>query len=150
MAITPQAYNELQKETKGNLDIIASDFYFKNIRPFMQTMLLQCKTDGELIRTLEKTMNAADSFCIIKDYESVAESFDTLSVAITDRNYFNGVMKKAPEAEREMVRTLIAKIADLRMIIKCEPPYTPKEKKIKDRLNYDAPRGNSPIGDNRD
>jgi hypothetical protein len=66
-------------------------------------------------------------------------------VAITDRNYFNGVMKKAPEAEKEMVRDLIAKITDLRMLVKCEQPYKPQEKAIKERLNY-----NSPVGENGD
>lgn len=150
MAITNQAYNELQKESKGYLDINASDFYFNNIRPFMQNMLLKCRTDGELIRTLEKVVNAADSFCIKKDYQSVADSFDTLEIAITDANYFNGVMRKAPEAEKEMVRELISKISDLRMIIKCEQPYVPEEKQTRDRLNYEPSRGNSPIGENKD
>ena len=150
MAITDQTYNELQKETKGYLDISASDFYFDKVRPFMQDMLLKCKTDGELIRTLEKVINAADSFCIQKDYISVADSFDTLQIAITDKNYFNGAMKKAPEAEKEMVRELINKISDLRMIIKCEPPYEPQNKQVKDRLNYEPAKGKSPIGENKD
>lgn len=150
MAITNKEYNELQKETKGYLDVSAEDFYFDKVRPLMQTMLLQCKTDGELIRTIEKVINAADSFCVQKDYTNVAESFFTLEVAITDKNYFNGVMRKAPESEKEMVRDLISKISDLRMIIKCEPPQTPKEKEVKERLNYEPPRGNSPIGENKD
>ena len=150
MAITDKTYDEIEKESKGYLDVSAQDFYFGKVRPFMQNMLLECKTDGELIRTIEKVINAADSFCVQKDYESVAESFSTLEVAITDRNYFNGVMRKAPETEKEMIRELISKISDLRMIIKCEPPYTPKEKEAKERLNYEPPRGNSPIGENKD
>lgn len=150
MAITNDTYNEMQREAKGYLDISADKFYFDKVRPFMQEMLLKCKTDGELLRTLEKVINAADSFCIQKNYAMVAESFDTLEIAITDRNYFNGVMRKAPEAEREMVRELAVKISDLRMIIKCEPPYQPKEAKTRDRLNYQPPQGKSPIGENED
>ncbi len=150
MAITNEEYNKLEKESKGYLEVSAYDFYFNKVRPFMQDMLLKCKTDGELIRTLEKVINAADSFCIEKDYNSMMESFNVLERAITDRNYFNGVMRKAPEAEREMVRELIGKISDLRMIVKCEPPYQPKEPKERERLNYKAPTGNSPIGENED
>ena len=150
MAITNQAYNEFEKETKGLLDINANDFYFDKVRPHMQEMLLKCKTDGELLRTLEKVINAADSFCIQGNYEMVAESFDVLQIAITDKSYFAGVMSKAPEAEKEMVRDLITKISDLRMIIKCEPPFQPKEKKTKDRLNYEPSRNGSPVGENKD
>lgn len=150
MAITAQAYSELQKDAKGLLDISTSDFYFDKVRPFMQEVLLKCKTDGELIRTLEKVINAADGFCNKKDYESFIESFHTLEVAITDASYFNGVMRKAPEAEKEMVRQLIEKISDLHMLVKCEEPYTPEEKKTRDRLNYEPPRGRSPIGENKD
>lgn len=150
MAITNQTYEELQRENKGYLDVSASEFYFGKVRPFMESMLLKCKTDGELIRTIEKVINASDSFCIQKNYTSVAESFTILEKAITDKNYFNGVMRKAPEAEKEMVRELINKISDLRMIIKCEPPFVPKEKKIKERLNYEPPKGHSPIGENKD
>ena len=148
MAITVQ--NEYEKSKTGYLDIGANDYYFGKLRPFMKDMLLKCKTDGELLRTIDKVINASDSFCAKKDYVSVAESFDVLQTAITDKNYFNGVMKKAPEAEKEMVRELITKISDLRMIIKCEEPYIPEEKKLKDRLNYEPPKDNSPVGENKD
>jgi hypothetical protein len=150
MAITNQAYNELERDTKGLLEVNTNDFYFNKVRPHMQEMLLKCKTDGELIRTIEKVVNAADSFCIQGNYPMVAESFDILQTAITDKSYFSGVMSKAPEAEKEMVRELIIKITDLRMIIKCESPYEPKKKEIKDRLNYESPKGYSPIGENKD
>jgi len=150
MAITNETYDTVAKEAKGYLEVSASDFYFNKVRPFMKDMLLTCKTDGELIRTLEKVINAADSFCVKKDYESMMESFRTLERAITDKNYFNGVMRKAPEAEREKVRELITKITDLRMIAKCERPHQPEEKKVKERLNYNAPNGHSPVGENKD
>lgn len=145
MGIAESTYNELQRKAKDHLQVSANDFYFDKVRPFMQEMLLKCRTDEELIRTLEKVVNASDSFCIQKDYENLMESFTTLEIAITDKNYFNGVMKKAPEAEKEMVRELIEKISDLRMIVKCETPVEPEEKTTKERLNY-----NSPVGENED
>lgn len=150
MAITNQVYSEVEKDSKGLLNINANDFYFDKVRPFLQEMLLKCRTDKELVRTIEKVVNSADSFCVQGNYEMVAESFDVLQTAITDKSYFSGVMSKAPEAEKEMVRNLVTKISDLRMIIKCEPPYQPKEKQIKDRLNYEPPRNGSPIGENKD
>lgn len=149
MAIMEQAYGELEKTAKGYLDVSAYDFYFKKVRPFMQEMLLKCKTDGELLRTLEKVMNAGDSLCMKKDYVRLMEEFEVLETAINDKNYFNGVMKKAPETEREMVRELAVKITDLRMIAKCEEPYVESEKPTKDRLNYNKSI-NSPGGENAD
>ena len=94
MAITESDYENLQKQQKGLLDIDTQGFYFDNIRPFMKDMLLTCKTDKELLRTIEKVINASDSFCNDKNYEALNESFDILDTAITDANYFNGVMKK--------------------------------------------------------
>lgn len=144
MAITEQNYGELEKASKGYLDISAYDFYFKKVRPFMQEMLLKCKTDGELIRTLEKVMNAGDSLCMQKNYERLIEEFEVLEIAINHRNYFERAMKNAPEAEKEMVRQLATKITDLRMIVKCEAPYVAPEKSVKERINY------SPSGENAD
>lgn len=150
MSVTESTHDKIQKESSKYLEVSTYDFYFDKVRPFLQEMLLRCKTDGELIRTLEKVVNSADSFCTQKDYKNFMDSFTTLEVAITDKNYFNGVMRKAPEQEKEMVRQLIEKISDLRMIVKCEPPYEPKEKQSKDRLNYKSPEGNSPVGENKD
>ena len=150
MAITENDYENLQKQQKGLLDIDTQEFYFGNIRPFMKDMLLTCKTDKELLRTIEKVINASDSFCNDKNYEALNESFDILDTAITDANYFNGVMKKAPEEEKNKVRELIDKIADLRMIIKCEQPVVPEKPKIRNRLNYKEPTNLSPNGENKD
>ena len=137
MAVTEKEYNQIQKDSKDNLNVSAGEFYFNKVRPFMQDMLLKCKSDGELIRTLEKVTNAADTFIIRKDYENFMESFDVLQVGITDRNYFsNGPMRKASEEEKQMVRDLIVKISDLRLIVKCEPSVKPEENKIKDSLKH--------------
>ena len=59
-------------------------------------------------------------------------------------------MKKAPEEEKNKVRELIDKIADLRMIIKCEQPVVPEKPKIRNRLNYKEPTNLSPNGENKD
>ena len=150
IAVAPSTYEQQEKERKGYLDISAKDFYFNQVRPHMEEMTLKCRTDKELLRTIDKVINATDSFIIREDWANVAESFEVLQVGITDANYFNGVMKKAPEAEREMVRTLISKIGDLQMLIKCEKGEPVKdESKLRERLNYYKAE-NSPIGENED
>lgn len=150
MAITMQDYNELEKESKGLLDINTNDFYFNTVRPLMEKITLKYKTDRELIRTLEKVINAADTFCIKKDYQNFIESFEVLQAVITSSNYFYGVMSKATEEEKQAVRDLISKLDDLSMIVQCEDPYVPEEKKTRDRLNYREPNQSSPIGENMD
>ena len=62
MPITERDYGDLQKQQRGLLEINTQDYYFKNIRPFMKDMLLKCKTDGELLRTIEKVINAGDVY----------------------------------------------------------------------------------------
>lgn len=142
MPITNTSYEEMEREKKGLLEIDVQNFYFNKLRPHMKDMLLKCKTDIELDRTIEKVINASDSFCQAKNYEELSNSFGILETAITDANYFNGVMKKAPEAEKEMVRDLIAKISDFRMILKCEPAPEVTKEEPKERLDY------SPNGEN--
>lgn len=151
IAVSPSTYDEQEKERKGYLEISAQEFYFNQIQPFMEEITLKCKTDKELLRTIDKVMNSANSFAIRQDWLNVSESFEVLQKAITDASYFNGVMKKAPEAEREMVRKLSSKISDLQMLIKCEKTEPIKnENKAKERLNYRTGIGNSPIGENED
>ena len=146
---TATTYDAMQREAKGYLEIGAEEFYFDKLRPFMQEMLMHCRTDKELIRTLEKVINAADSFCVKKDYTSVMESFIVLEKAINDKNYFNGVIRKASEEEKEMIRKLSDKITDLRLIIKCESPHQPEKEQPRERLNYQRSEF-SPVGENMD
>lgn len=148
MAMSPNDY-AVQRQNSP-LEISASEYYFNTMRPHLQDMLLKCKTDLELIRTIEKVVNASDSYCNNQDYAMVAESFTTLERGITDRNYFNGVMKRASEDEKQMVRDLIAKISDLRMIIQCETIVEKEKPKTKERLNYRSPSNGSPVGENED
>ena len=139
-----------EKNNNSNLDISVDDYYFGKLRPFMKEMLMKCKTDGELQRTIEKVINSADGFCNNNQLEELDGTFNVLDEAISDPSYFDGVMKKAPETEKEMVRELISKISDLRMIIKYEDPVKPKEVKVRERLGYSNPTGNSPNGENED
>lgn len=150
IAIIPSTYDQQEKERKGYLEISAKDFYFNQVRPHMIEMTLKCRTDKELLRTIDKVINATDSFIMRNDWVNVTESFEILHTGITDANYFNGVMKKAPESEREMVRILISKINDLQMLIKCEKiEPVQEEPKVRDRLGYSKAE-NSPIGENED
>lgn len=130
---------------KDLLDVGVQDFYFNKLRPYMQDMLLTCRTDGELIRTLEKVINASDSFCQSKDNVQLAETYQVLLAGITDKSYFvSGPARRAPEEEKAKIRDLVTKVNDLLLIIKCEPPVEPVEKKQRDRIGY------SPSGENVD
>ena len=95
MPLTDQTYAEARRENP--LEITASDYYFNTMRPYLEQMLAKCRTDPELTRTIEKTMNAADSFCAAKDYAAVSDSFEVLNTAISDKGYFNGAMKRGTE-----------------------------------------------------
>lgn len=143
MAMNEQTYAEARKDNP--LDISASDYYFDTMRPFLDKVLTTCRTDPELVRTVEKVINAADSFCAAKDYANLSDSFEVLYTAITDKAYFNGAIKRGTEEEKSLIRSLATKISDMRMIIQCEPPVTPPTPVIKERLNY-----TSPIGENSD
>lgn len=131
-------------------NISAEDYYFNTMRPYLDEMFMKCRTDEELGRTIQKVMNQGDTACVRKDYEHLAEAFDTIEVAITDKNYFNGVMKKAPEAEKDLVRGLTEKITNLRTIIKCEQPGEAAPEQKKERIGYRPGTSSSPIGENED
>lgn len=141
MAITEAQLNERERESKNLLEVDTHVYYFNKLRPLMVDIMIHCKTDLELLRTIDKAMNAADSLCIRKEYKELGEALVVLNTGITDKNYFNGIMSKAPEKEKEMVRDLIQKIQDLQLIIKCEPEVPKEDKKQKDRLDYNSPNG---------
>lgn len=148
MAITAEQQMQYEQLRANNaLEISSYDYYFDKVRPYLQQIQLKCKSDPELIRTIDKVMNASDSFCQRKQYAELSESFDVLYKAITDRNYFNGAMKKGTEEEKQMVRDLVGKISDLKTIIQCEKPVTVEEPKERGRLNYS---GEGPNGHNQD
>lgn len=133
------------EKKKDLLEVGVQDFYFNKLRPYMQDMLLTCRTDGELIRTLEKVINASDSFCQAKNNTELAETYQVLLTGITDKSYFvTGPARRAPEEEKAKIRDLVTKINDLLLIIKCEPPVELKEKKLRGRIGY------SPSGENQD
>lgn len=130
--------SEHQKVLDNNspFDINTEDYYFTKMRPHLKKMLDKCKTDGELIRTIDKVINASDTLCMAKKHNELSEAYYVLYAAITDKNYFNGVMSKAPEQEKELVRDLIEKIDNFQVIIKFENKPNEKKEYIKDRLNY--------------
>lgn len=141
MAITENTYAEAERGRRGILDINTETYYFDTLRPYMQEMMRTCKTDGELYRTLDKVMNAVDSLCARGQFKQIPYELQVLNTAINDRNYFNGPMKRASEAEKEMVRGLTSKLSDFLMIIKCEPEDKVVEKEVKERLDYYSPNG---------
>lgn len=141
MAISEQTYVEAERGRRGILDIDTEHYYFDNLRPYMQEMMNTCKTDEQLYRTLDKVVNAVDSLCVRKQFKQIPDEIEVLNIAINDRNYFNGPMKRAPESEKEMVRKLSSKLSDFLMIIKCEPDDVAVEPSTKERLDYHSPSG---------
>ena len=141
MALSANDYNEIQKEDKGLLDISASEFYFDKVRPHIQDILLTCKTDPELIRTLDKAINAGDSFCARKEYGLLVESFEAFNKVAGNQKYFSGIIKQASEEEKNKIRKLTELVNDLRIIVQCEKPAQPKEVEAKDRIDYNSPIG---------
>ncbi len=133
------------------LDISTATFYFSSLRPHMMDMLATCRTDHELLRTIEKVINSLDSLCVRELYTDMPDAFHVLEVAITDRSYFNtGVMLKAKEEEKDKIKALIKLLSDFKMIIQCEPRVEHPSPKTRDRLNYKAPTDVSPNGENLD
>lgn len=132
------------------LNVTAQAYYFNTMRPYLEEMYMKCVTDDELVRTIQKLMNEGDSACVRKDYDKLAEAFDIIEEAITDKNYFNGVMKKASEEEKKLVRELPEKITTMRAIIKCEPPSDVAPEQKRERLGYIPGTLTSPNGENED
>lgn len=125
---------------KSNFDVNASQFYFDKLRPFMSNMLSYCTTDDELVRTIYKVINSADSFCVRNDWSNLNDSFEVLYNAISDKAYFDGVISKASEDEKNSIRTLISMIDDLRLIIKFDLAKSSEDNKNKnDNADNDIP-----------
>lgn len=144
MSVRPEEAVTTEKK-KDLLDVGVQEFYFDKLRPYMQDMLLTCRTDGELTRTLEKVVNASDSFCQAKDYAQLYETYQVLLTGITDKSYFStGPARKAPEEEKNKIRELVTKINDLFLIIKCEPVEVAEKETTRERIGY------SPSGENED
>lgn len=141
MAISTNDYNDLQREDKGLLEISANDFYFDKVRPHMEDILLTCKDDPELIRTLEKIINAGDSYCVRKEYDLLLTSFDAYTKVVSGPNYFSRIIKNATEENKNKIRALTVLFSDLTMIIKCEKPAEFVETEAPERLDYNSPIG---------
>lgn len=134
----------------GLLEVSASQFYNDKLRAHMKEMLMTCKTDYELTRTITSTMNKADGNVNDGRWGEVVEDFSVLMTGISDKNYFNGVMSKAPEEEKSKVRQLITLIDDFFLIIKAEKPADKSEPKLRERLDYHEDEDDPYRGQNGD
>ena len=153
MAIKDEAgkYENIERSKVGYLEITASSYYFDTLRPFMSDMLLKCKSDEELIRTIEKTINTVDSACMSNDWALIDEIITYLNKPISDNSYFNSPrIKRATEEERSLIRELITKINEFKLILKYEKPSSVDNNKIKNRINYNPGNEKSPNGENKD
>lgn len=133
---TNESRAEYEKSQNGLLDISASEFYMNKVRPHMKDIEFSCHTDPELVRTVTSTLNKADGDVARSDWAEVDDAFSVLRTAISDKNYFLGVISKASEEEKGKVRQLISLIDDFFLIIKAEKPVQKKDPEAPKRLNY--------------
>lgn len=124
---------------KDVLNIMPETFYTDTLKPAMDEVLLKCKYDEELLRTVDKAMNTANSAVARKDYHELAESFDVLVSVLNNSGYLNGKLyAKAKESEKEMIAKMLQNISDLLVIIKFTKPEEKEEAKPRERIGYDA------------
>lgn len=148
VAIHPDTALEQQAQTKAPLEIGASDYWFQTLRPYMENMLMTCRTDEELIRTIEKDINTIDSVIVREEYPRIiGEKNDPgvlvplMNVLSSPQYYTTGPLRHSTEKEKEVVRGLIEKVNDFALILQFEKVPEKQESKTRERLGY------SPTGD---
>lgn len=135
-------------ENKSPLEINANDYWFKKLRPYMGMILGKCKTDRELIRSVEKCINAIDDKCNIKKYSEIIGDekspgvmMPLFKVISNDIYYSSSALKYASEEEKQLIRDLRQQIEDFSLILKFEEDNNNSNQKIKERINYSSPNG---------
>lgn len=152
MAISINPSTQEPQKKSSFLEITTKDYYFDSLRPYMQGMLSACRTDPELIRTLEKTVNRCDSFAaVLEDPNHKSERRENLQGLLDTNAIFNNVlnspsyfgsgtsMSRASEREKEIIRNFLVKVRDFEAIIKSDLVSIPdgaEEKKEPERLEY--------------
>lgn len=139
-----------QNDEKSMLSVSPQSYYFNTMRPYLGEVYMKCRTDEELCRTVDKVINASDSACAGNDLGQLDDAYDILEKVIRDPHYFEGPMRKGTEDEKEMVRGLMAKIDDLRLIIKSEKVEPSENPAERERYGYHKADESSPIGENED
>ena len=132
--------NEKVIESSNPLNIMPESFYHDTLRKDFIDVLKIVKFDPVLVRTVEETMNKADSSSVNKEYKKLLEDLTPLSTALFGRTYQKSdEFIRADEEEKVIVRKLTKNIQDLIMIIKCTDEPEKKEKTFnhQERIGYD-------------
>ena len=134
---------EQQVDRGGLLNISAEKYYVDTLRPKMTGLGLITKADGELIRTLEKSVNAIDGLLVNKPFtERVQMDIQDVITPITDvvneKNGYYGkeVIRALPEKEKDAIRALMASIYDFMLIVKSDMTASVEEPKEVERMLY--------------
>lgn len=130
-----------KREDKGLLEISANDFYFDKVRPHMEDILLTCKDDPELIRTLEKIINAEIHIVFVKNMICCWHHLTHTRKLYPALIIFLVLLKMRPKKNKNKIRALTVLFSDLTMIIKCEKPAEFIEAEAPERLDYNSPIG---------
>jgi hypothetical protein len=142
MALSNNDLQNIEREQSGLLDVNATDYYFKNLRPELMKFNTTYHTDRELNRTITEVINHADTAVVNKNFQMLEESYANLLSCVQSKNYMiSGPMRYGSDEEKKAVNELVNKFNDLSMILKYEKQPEKEEHEIKDRLNYQPPNG---------
>ena len=149
---------KLDQDTRRTsvLDITADKMYNETLRPMMQDMLIRCKTDPEVTRTLDKIMNALDGFLKENTVDSLSNANETiqpaLKVLMADTYYRDGALRRASDEEVKTVKEFAQKLSDLSMLLRIEiDNHEPEpEEQPKERIDYITPHGVGTAGENNE
>ena len=136
------------------LDIMPEDFYFDKVRPEMVEILSTIKFDPILLQTVEEVMNKADGSATKKDYATLQENFNPLSIVLLgNKSTYTKTDSfiRAEEEEKQLVKQFAKNIQELLTIITCTPKEKKEEKyEVRERLGYDEKAKENVIVENYD
>lgn len=139
-----------EKINVSPLNVMPESFYHDTLRKDFIDVLKHITFDPILIRTVQETMNKADSSSVNKEYKKLLEDLKPLSTALFSRTYQKSDdFIRADEEEKVIIRKLTKNVQDLIMIIKCtEEPIKKTKDKPKQRIGYDETKKENIIQEN--
>lgn len=134
--------SRINESINDALNIMPEKYYADTLRPDLENVLANVKFDPILIRTVEETLNKADTNSVKKEYELLQEDLAPLATAILRDSYMRSDdFIRADESEKQIVRKLAKDVQSLLTIIACTKAPEKKEKKFsKKRVGYDETR----------
>ena len=126
-----------------SMEITLTEYYLNTLRPYLDEMMINCKFDVILIKSLEHAKMRLDEYISKKQTKIVlnemSDVLQSLLVVIESPEYLKNQLKRATSKEQEFVHTFITKLHDMSMIIRyTEPEKEEAKTPLKNRIGYDA------------